>query len=110
MSPIHLVSAFGLLLAASANAHAASPATAPAAAPVLTGVEGTLPKLELGLSEVGDAPEHGQARAALGGVRTDARAGSRSPSLAQFLNAPAPYSRLLPQPIEDRGIGYRLWF
>lgn len=110
MNRIRLISAFGLLLVASTTAQAGSPATATAAAPVLAGVESVQPKLELGVSEVDYTVADGQIWTAPRAFRDHPQAGSRSPTLAQVLNAPAPYGRLLPQPIDDRGAGYRVWF
>jgi hypothetical protein len=106
MTPIRLVSAFALLLVATTAAQAGSPVAAPAAA----GVENQLPKLELSLSELDYASEHGQARPMSRALGAEEQDGSRHRSLAQYLKAAAPYGQLLPQPIEDRGVGYRVWF
>jgi hypothetical protein len=106
MTPIRLVTAFALLLVATTAAQAGSPL----AAPVAAGVENQLPKLELGLSELDYASERGQVRLMPQTVGAEAQDGARNPSLAQYLKAPAPYGQLLPQPIEDRGVGYRVWF
>jgi hypothetical protein len=110
MNPIRLISAFGLLLVASTSAQAGSPVTASAAASVLAGVESGQPKLELGVSEVDYAGADGRTWTAPRAFRDHPQAGSRGPTLAQVLNAPAPYGQLLPQPIDDRGAGYRVWF
>jgi hypothetical protein len=110
MIAIRLVSVFGLLLVASTAAQAGSPATAAPAGSAPTGLESTLPNLELGLSEVDYALADGRVETAPRDVHDDARDGARSPSLAQFLKAPAPYRKLLPQAIDDRGAGYRVWF
>jgi hypothetical protein len=110
MSPIRLVSAFALLVVASTAAQAGSPAAAAAAAPASAGVESRLPKLDLGLSEVDYALADGWARTPVRASSPEAQAASRTASLAQLLKAPAPYGQLLPQPIDDRGVGYRVWF
>ncbi len=109
MSAIRLVSALTLLLGASTSAHAGSPVAA-IDAPGLAGVERGLPKLELDLTEVNYGVADDQAQPARQSVRGAERAATRSPSLAQYLKTPAPYGQLLPQPIDDGGIGYRLWF
>jgi hypothetical protein len=108
MSPIRLVSAFGLLLAA--GTHTASPASAAPDALATAGLVSALPKLELDLGVVEYATEPGLASAGLRDLPVDAKRGSRGRSLAQILKAPARYGQLLPQPIDDRGIGYRVWF
>jgi hypothetical protein len=104
MITIRLVSAFGLLLVASTAAQAGTPVAAtPAAA-------GQLAKLDLGLSEADYVLDAGQARVAPRLVDAEGRKPAHGSSLAHYLQAPAPYGGLLPQPIEDRGVGYRLWF
>jgi hypothetical protein len=108
MSPIRLVSAFGLLLLASTAAQAGSPVAATSAAPTPAGIGSPLPKLELGLSELDYALDSG--RAPMAPRTVGARDAVRSPSLADYLKAPAPYGKLLPQAIDDRGAGYRVWF
>jgi hypothetical protein len=106
MTAIRLISALGFALVASTAAEAGSPVAAAS-----TGaIEAELPKLELGLSEVDYALENGAARIAPRTVGAEARDVARSRSLAHYLKAPAPYGRLLPQRIDDRGVGYRLWF
>ncbi len=110
MIAIRLVSAFGLMLVAGTTAQAQSPVAFTPAATVPAGVESAQPKLQLGLSEIKYGLEDGQARTAPQPFRDVAQAQARSPSLAQYLNAPAPYGQLLPQSIDDRGAGYRLWF
>ncbi len=109
MSAIRLVTALTFLIGASASAHAGSPA-ASIDAPRLAGVESGLLKLDLDLTEVNDAVASDQAQPAQPSVHGAASAATRSPTLAQYLNAPQPYRQLLPQPIDDRGAGYRLWF
>ena len=109
MSAIRLVSALTFLLGASTSAYAGSPA-ASIDAPRLAGVESGLLNLELNLTEVDAAVADDQAGLAQQSGRGAGRAATRSPTLAQYLNAPAPYGQLLPEPIDDRGVGYRLWF
>ncbi len=108
MTAIRLVSAFGLLLVASTAAQAGSPVAGAPTAP--TAIGSALPTLELGLSEVDYAPKAGQARMAARTVGDDLRQSAHSPSLAHYLKAPAPYGQLLPQAIDGRGLGYRVWF
>jgi hypothetical protein len=110
MSCIRMVSAFGLLLVASTAAQAGSPAAAAPATSVSADVASGLPKLDLGLNEIHYGFKDGQAGDALGLAPAETPADARSPSLAQYLKAPAPYDRFLPQALDQRGAGYRVWF
>ncbi len=106
MFPTRQVFAFGLLVVASTAAQAGSPAAAPA----LASLESPLPKLELGLSEADYTPAAGPASIASHAVDAQVPDAVRSRSLAQYLKTPAPYDQLLPEPIEDHGVGFRVWF
>jgi hypothetical protein len=109
MSTPRLVLAFGLLLVASTAAQAESPIAA-AAVPALTGIGSALRKLELGLRETDYEPDHDRTRPTPLGFGDNSRVRPRTPSLAEYLNAPARYGKLLPQPIDDGGAGYRISF
>ena len=109
MSAVRLVSALIVLLGVSTSACAGSPA-ASIDAPRLAGAESGLLKLELDLTEADRAVADDRAEPAQPSIRGAARPATGSPTLAQYLKAPAPYGQLLPQPIDDRGVGYRLWF
>ncbi len=109
MIAIRPVFAFALLVIASTAAQAGLPAAAPAGS-AAAGIESTPPRLDLGLDEVNYGAADGQARTAPSTFADERPAPAPDRSLAHYLNAPAPYGRLLPQSIDDRGIGYRLWF
>ena len=110
MTAIRLVSAFGLLLVTSTAAQAGSPVAATSVVAAPAAVESALPKLDLGLGGVDYAPKAGQLPMTARTVGAEARAGAQSPSLAHYLRGPSPYGQLLPQAIDERGLGYRVWF